>query len=534
LQTADAAGFNAYPHTALSVTSANGMAYSQFFKPKLANRALGEEPLAVVVGDILESFEVSPDGLTITGKLRRNAGLDPRPPTNGRMVNIDDVLYSWKKIRDLGKARGSIANAAEQSAPIQDVTAPDSSTIVFKLAFPSASILSNLAFPLNGAFIYPVEAEDKFDPRQDMRGSGQWMLQQYQPSVSFSYRRNPNHYNKERPYLDGVDYPILPEYATQLAQFKLGRVYSMAVRPADQIPTRRDAPGMLMLANQFSNSVRYPIFFSFLPGSPWIDDRLRLGLSMCIDRDLLTETIYNVEGFRREGIPVEVRWNTHVGVGEAEYWLDPKNSKFGDNARYFKVDLAEATKLVRAAVNKAKFDSPLHYPNPPTYGADYQATIPILVNMANEGPFNLKQTGSDYNTVYSRVISGHSRPTGGHDFEGAAVAGVTEFPEVDSWLGAHLLPGGAFYKFEEEYPPSGDRFFALLRAQQRELDRKKRVDIIKEFQQYAAGKMYIVPTLGASTTFTLGWSWVGNFGAFDGRGGGALETWWLDKSKMPA
>ena len=133
-----------------------------------------------------------------------------------------------------------------------------------------------------------------------------------------------------------------------------------------------------------------------------------------------------------------------------------------------------ARKLVQAATGKAKFESPLHYPNPPTYGADYQGTIPILVNMANEGPFNLAQTGSDYNTVYSRVISGHSRPTGGHDFEGAAVAGVTEFPEVDSWLGAHLIPGGAFYKFEEDYPPANDRFFQLLKAQQVEQDRKKR------------------------------------------------------------
>src|SRR5438128_897217 len=42
---ADTAGFNAYPHSALTVSSANDLAYSKFFKPTLANRANGELPL---------------------------------------------------------------------------------------------------------------------------------------------------------------------------------------------------------------------------------------------------------------------------------------------------------------------------------------------------------------------------------------------------------------------------------------------------------------------------------------------------------
>ncbi len=206
----DVDGFSVYPHRSFSVSTANGRAYSKFFKPVLANRAKGEVPPSTVEGDLLESFEISPDGLTITGRMRPNAGLDPRPPTNGRNLNTEDVLYSWDKIRELSKTRGLIANEASPTAPVLSITTPDDQTVVFNLAHPSPSILPNLGFTLFGNFVYPVEAESDFDANVEMRGSGPWLLDKYEPSVTFQYRRNPNYYDSSRPYLDGVDLPDCP------------------------------------------------------------------------------------------------------------------------------------------------------------------------------------------------------------------------------------------------------------------------------------------------------------------------------------
>jgi ABC-type transport system substrate-binding protein len=42
------------------------------------------------------SWEISPDGLTYTFKLRPNLKFDPRPPTNGRIMNSADVKWSWE------------------------------------------------------------------------------------------------------------------------------------------------------------------------------------------------------------------------------------------------------------------------------------------------------------------------------------------------------------------------------------------------------------------------------------------------------
>ncbi len=81
------------------------------------------------------------------------------------------------------------------------------------------------------------------------------------------------------------------------------------------------------------------------------------------------------------------------------------------------------------------------------------------------------------------------------------------------------MPGGPYFKFEEDYPPASDQWYSLLEAQQKEQDPESRAAIIKDFQRYAASKMYIIPTVGHATRFQVGWNWVGNFGTFEDRGG---------------
>src|SRR5438552_3152281 len=48
-------------------------------------------------GDIAESWEVAPDAMRITLKLRPGQKFDPRPPTNGRLLEMSDVSWSWDK-----------------------------------------------------------------------------------------------------------------------------------------------------------------------------------------------------------------------------------------------------------------------------------------------------------------------------------------------------------------------------------------------------------------------------------------------------
>lgn len=50
-----------------------------------------------VTGDALESWEFSPDKLTVTMKVRPNLGMPPVAPGNGRNLDATDVVYSWER-----------------------------------------------------------------------------------------------------------------------------------------------------------------------------------------------------------------------------------------------------------------------------------------------------------------------------------------------------------------------------------------------------------------------------------------------------
>src|SRR4051794_41843002 len=70
---------------------------------------------------------------------------------------------------------------------------------------------------------------------------------------------------------------------------------------------------------------------------------------MVIDRDSWIDAFYGVTQYEKDGLPVDARWDSHYMAGEPPYWLDPKGKGLGEGAAYFAHNVAEATKLIRAA-----------------------------------------------------------------------------------------------------------------------------------------------------------------------------------------
>src|SRR6185436_14019157 len=70
-------------------------AYSRLLKEK---EFFGKPKSPEFVGDAAESWELSPDGRQMTLKLRGDVKFDPRPPVNGRVLDADDVVFSWNKL----------------------------------------------------------------------------------------------------------------------------------------------------------------------------------------------------------------------------------------------------------------------------------------------------------------------------------------------------------------------------------------------------------------------------------------------------
>jgi peptide/nickel transport system substrate-binding protein len=195
--------FQSVPNQALTQ-----IVYSRLFKAKpgmLKPAVWGE-----VAGDLAESYEYSPDKLSLTIKLK-TAKWHNLPPVNGRALDASDILFSWQRLEKTGTNRTLFANSASPTAPIESVTSPDPKTVVLKLKFPSASLLSTLAtFTAGSFYIVPKEADTPaLDLRRTQIGSGPFYLSEYTPSSRYVYKRHDGYHDGANLYIDQINMPIV-------------------------------------------------------------------------------------------------------------------------------------------------------------------------------------------------------------------------------------------------------------------------------------------------------------------------------------
>jgi peptide/nickel transport system substrate-binding protein len=512
-------------------------AYQRFFSLKAGTfeeAATGEPE-----GDAVSSWEYSPDGLTLSMKLRPNTRFDQRPPTNSRVMNTQDVKWSWDRFVALQPGSRFFSNALNPDAAITSITYPDASTVTVKLAFRSGGLLKMFGTIYYFA-ILPVEADGQFDLRQEMRGSGAWVMTKYEPSVGWEYRRNPNWYRaNERPFLDGIDYALLPDLTSAgpqtLAQFNAKRLWSLGlvppngIQPADLVlPMKREQQDLHMIPItplRGQGSINY-IGMSKLPDSKWERDvRLRQALSMVLDRDGYIDAFYNVSGFEKEGLPIDVGWNTHVPCSWPSIWLDPKKDELGENSKFFQHRPDEAAALLRAA-NAFGAEDTLTYAQQGQFGTSRQ--IEVLVQMMNEGGhFKITQNPQDYTTI---ITPRYTFGKGQYPDLGTHPLGGWVDWEIPMWN--TFSPGGRNDYVGHETPHLKE----IMLRYRNELDDGKRVQIAKEWQIAMAKEMLLVPFPGQATGFGFAYPWFGNAGYHDVAGGGVApqETLihaWYDKSK---
>jgi len=495
-----------------------------------------------VEGDLAESWEVSPDKLTITLKLRKNVKWDAQAPTSSRPVAADDIVWSWNRFVSASPYRADMSYKANPDAAIDSMTAPDPNTLVVKLAQPDASALTMLGSSAH-LYILPKEAESGFDPRNTVRGSSAWTLEKYQQSVGFTYAKNPNWYRTDRPFADKIELPIVPEYAQQLAQFRAGNVHFFAVaaqqagiQQQDVLATKRDVPELNMLVGEQAIGW-FNSWFGYTGNSPFKDQRVRQAVSMSYDRDAWIDAIYNTADFKKAGLPLDIRWHSHLTSGLDGWWVDPKDDKaFGPNNQYFKQNIAEAKKLLAAAGYNGQ-EVPATYVSTPQYGTTFPNQCQIQVGFMNDAGIKTKVNNPDYQTVWL-----NNYYYGKGNFDGVAVGADSTEADIGTFFFARSHPKGPRFKGfspDGSDPMKGDpELTKQIDDIRKEFDTEKRRDLAKKIQQYTAKTMYMVPFPGQSAPFVLRWPAVGNGGVFilGSQYGGGAETIinnWVDKTKAP-
>jgi peptide/nickel transport system substrate-binding protein len=538
-------------NTASTVNLISVFAYPRMLKFKLVSADQTNDG-SMVEGETATSYEQSPDKLTLTLKLRQGMKWDARAPTNGRAIDTQDVLFSWNKFASVNASAVNLAYNAEKSpgAAVESVTAPDSSTIVMKLKKPDAALLTLLA-GWDQWYTMPRESDGGFDPKNTIRGHGPWLLDEYVPSSHTNWIKNPEYYNKGRPFPDRLERVLVPEYATRLAQFKAGNIHTDILQNAQQdvMQTKRDAPKALVFQEPNFAVVSSPnLLFGYEGNSIFKDVRVRRAVSMALDREGYADTIENRDSFAKDGVDVEVAFNTVLSAGWGEYWLDPTDAgKFGPSAKYLQQNQSEAKALLSAAglANGAEFD--FFYNMEATYGPAYASTVELYQGMLAEIGLRGRANGLPYaqwlNNYHYGYIPANYSSGKVKGFNGLGLAAErTRYTAGISMYGLMHPQGDAFHGALNEQGSNSaiegnPKLTADLEKLRNETDRAKAISLSHDIIKYATDQAIYVPKPSTSKFFTVWNPILQNNFAFNsstvGRNLWAENRihWWMDSTK---
>jgi peptide/nickel transport system substrate-binding protein len=418
-----------------------------------------------VLPDLAEKWE-APNPTTFVFHLRRGVRFHKKPPVNGREVTADDVKYSLDRFRTRSPMKARFE-------PVQSIDVIDRYTVRIVLKEPFAPFLNHVASASHTA-ILPREAEEKFkdfNQPDAVIGTGPFVLKSYERGVRIVFERNPDYYMPGLPHLDGVTFEIVPDQAARLALLRAGKIelphWWGFLSPEEGKALKRTNPEMSVTVYQIADSSH---IFMRTDQPPFNDVRVRRAVSLAIDRKSWNDALIFGEGCIDSGpVPCAMsEWKLDAAQ------LDPTRRKY-----LVGYDPAEAKKLLAEAGHPRGFVTPMfHWPGfPPPWRSYYDLAADMLSRVGIGVELKPEELGKFSTTTsigkFEKMAMG---PYG---------AGVTE---VDDFLYTTFYPGAPWNRSHVD----DAELNRLLLAQRRELDTKKRREIILDIQRYLADKAYYV------------------------------------------
>jgi ABC-type transport system substrate-binding protein len=242
-----------------------------------------------IVPDLAHSWEIAKDGTTYTFHLRQGVLFH-----DGTDLTSADVKATYDRICKPPPGI-SIPRSALFTA-VKEINARDKFTIEFKLAAPRSVNFMMSAFASGWNVIVSKKTleENHYDLRKvlNIPGTGPYKTQRRVENEIWVMERNPNYWNKDLPYLDGIEFYNLLPFSPELgAAILSGRVdYARALDPA----TARKAamvPGMSTA--RFYQSVIHATWVN-AKRPPFDDPRVRRALHLLCEKQVLVDVVKDV------------------------------------------------------------------------------------------------------------------------------------------------------------------------------------------------------------------------------------------------
>ena len=273
-KTAITVGMSVEP-TGLDPTAAAPVAIGQVTWQNIFEGLTTIDKSGKVQPQLAESWQISPDGLTYTFKLRQGVTFH-----NG--VAFDSSVAKFS----LDRARGadSVNPQKRYFASIDTIETPDASTLVLKLKQPAGSLLYWLGWPAS----VMVEPKSAADNKTTPIGTGPFKFASWAKGSKVDLARNPDYWNKDVSVkLDTASFRFMADPQAQAAALKAGDVDAFPEFAAPELI--KSFEGDKRLVTVIGNTELKVVAGMNNARKPFDDKRVRQALMMAVDRATVVE-----------------------------------------------------------------------------------------------------------------------------------------------------------------------------------------------------------------------------------------------------
>jgi peptide/nickel transport system substrate-binding protein len=241
-----------------------------------------------IVPDLAQSWSWNEDGTQLTFKLRHGVRWHDGKPFTAR-----DVKCTWDLLTGKGAEKLRINPRRSWYDDLEEVVTNGDDEATFVLKRPQPALLALLASGF--APVYPCHV-----PPEEMRrhpiGTGPFKFVEFRPNESIRVTKNRDYWKPGRPYLDGVEYTIVPNRGTALLAFETGKFdmtwpYDVPVPLLREV--QRQAPQAICDTAPL-NASRNLIMNSSVP--PFDDPEIRRAIALSLDRKAFIDILDDGQG----------------------------------------------------------------------------------------------------------------------------------------------------------------------------------------------------------------------------------------------
>src|SRR5271157_4616877 len=254
----------------------------------LFDQHVPQNSLQSIVPELATSWSWNEDGTELTFKLR-----DGVKWHDGKPFTAEDVKCTFDLLTNKGKEKFRLNYRETWWVNVAETTTNGEGEATLHLKRPQPALLALLAS--GDTPIYPCHVTPR-DMRTHPIGTGPFKFVEYKPNQNIKLARNPDYWKPGRPYLDGVEYTIIPNRSTAILGFIAGK-FDMTFPYEVTIPLLKDIetqlPSAICEVGMASESIGVLVNRTV---APFDNADVRRAMALALDRKSFIDILGQGEG----------------------------------------------------------------------------------------------------------------------------------------------------------------------------------------------------------------------------------------------